>query len=108
MHLPAFNTVRYLNTFKNLYTRVYERSGLKVKGHVAVQSKLLRIMYTLWKNEAYFDPNCQTSGIQEPKLLCSVASIEAHPKKDKTAPITIEAALDELPCNQSPEVFCSV
>lgn len=106
MHLPAFNTVRYLNTFKNLYTRVYERSGLKMKGYVAVQSKLLRMMYTLWKNEAYFDPNYQkTSGNHEPKLLCSGA---ARSGAEKTAPKTFEAALDELPCKQSPEVLCSV
>ena len=108
MHLPAFNAVRYLNTFYNLYSRVYKRSGLKMKGYVAVQSKLLRMMYTLWKNETNFDPNYQTSGIQEPKLLCSVASIEAQTEENKTAPITIEAALDELPCNQSPKVLCSV
>lgn len=91
MHLPAFNAVKYLNTFNNLYTRVYERSGLKMKGYVAVQSKLLRMMYTLWKNEINFNPNYQTSGIQEPKILCSVASIEAQTKENKTAPITIEA-----------------
>lgn len=104
MHLPAFNAVRYLNTFNNLYSRVYKRSNLKMKGYVAVQSKLLRMMYTLWKNETNFDPNYQASGIQESKLLCSVAPLGA----EKTAPIAIRAALDELPCNQSPEVLCSV
>ena len=105
MHLPAFNTVRYLNTFENLYNRVYQRSRIKMKAYVAVQSKLLRMMYTLWKNETNFDPNYQTSGIQEPELLCSVTS---QSEVQKTAPIAIEAALDELPCNQSPEVLCSV
>ena len=74
MHLPAFNTVRYVKTFENLYSRVYEKSGIKMKAYVAVQSKVLRMMYTLWKNETNFDPNYQTSGIQEPKILCSVDS----------------------------------
>jgi len=94
--------------FENLYSRVYKKSGVKMKGYVAVQSKLLRMMYTLWENETNFDPNYQTSGIQKPKLLCSVASIEAQTKETKTAPKAIEAALDELPCNQSPKVLCSV
>ncbi len=105
MHLPAFTSVKYLNSFKNLYERVFKRSELKMKGYVAVQSKLLRMMYTLWKNETMFDPNYQTSGIQESKLLCSVA---ARSGAEKTAPIAIGAALDELPCNQSPEALCSV
>ncbi len=105
MHLPAFNAVKYQRTFKNLYTRVFERSGLKMKGYVAVQSKVLRMMYTLWKNETCFDPNYQTSGIQEPKLLCSVIPQSGI---EKTATIPIVAALDELPCNQLPEVLCPV
>lgn len=56
MHLPAFNVVRYEQTFKELYERVYDRSGLKMKGYVAVQRKLLTIMYTLWKKEEMFQP----------------------------------------------------
>lgn len=105
MHLPAFNAVRYLKTFDELYNRVWERSGIKMKGFVAVQSKLLRMMYTLWKNETIFDPNYGTSSNQETKLLCSVAPLGAQ---EKTAPIAIRAALDELPYKQSTEALCSV
>lgn len=60
MHLPAFNVVRFeLKPFFNLYNRVYEKSSIKMKGYVAVQSKLLTILYTLWKNETAFDETYQ-------------------------------------------------
>ncbi len=75
-----------------------------MKGFVAVQSKLLRMMYTLWKNETNFDPNYGTSGNQETKPLCSVTPLGAQ---EKTAPIAIGAALDELPYKQSTEALCS-
>lgn len=106
MHLPAFNVVRYkVKTFESLYKRVYEKTGIKMKAYVAVQSKLLRMMYTLWKNETEFDPNHQTSGIHEPKTLFSVPPIGAD---KKAAESNETAALDGLPCNQSPEALFSV
>jgi transposase len=58
MHLPAFNVVRYnVKPFVGLYERVYDRSGIKMKAYVAVQSKLLSMMYTLWKGDTAFDQN---------------------------------------------------
>lgn len=105
MHLPAFNMVKYNNkVFENLYNRIFEKTGIKMKGYVAIQSKLLRMMYTLWKNEVNFDPNYQISGIHEPKPLFSVAPIGAQ----KTAEPLSPAALDGLPCNQLPEALFSV
>ena len=106
MHLPAFNVVRcHVQTFENLYKRVYGRRGIKMKAYVAVQSKLLRMMYTLWKNEKEFDPKYGTSGIHEPRALFSVAP---DGKENKTAESDDTAALDGLPCNQSPEALFSV
>ena len=54
-----------------------ERTGIKMKGYVAVQRKLLVLIYTLWKNDMEFDPNYEISGIQEPKPLFSVAPLGA-------------------------------
>ena len=57
MHFPALNVVRYdVGGFKALQERIYERSGLKMKGYVAVQRKLLCLFYTLWKNNQEFNP----------------------------------------------------
>ena len=51
LHLPAFNVVKYEREFRDLYERVYERSGSKMKAYVAVQRKLLCLLYTLWRKE---------------------------------------------------------
>jgi transposase len=71
LHMPALVTVKYEEKiFKNLYTRVYEKSKIKMKGYVAVQKKLLIVMYTLWKNETVYNPmheEIQTSRDDETK-----------------------------------------
>ncbi len=61
--------VRYeQGKFHLLYQRVYERSSIKMKGYVAVQRKLLALIYTLWKKNEAFDNNYQkqASGNEEP------------------------------------------
>lgn len=55
LHMPALLVVRYeQRPFRNLFERVYGRTAIKMKGYVAVQRKLLTIIYSLWKkDEAY-------------------------------------------------------
>lgn len=105
LHMAAWSVVRHkVRPFHHLYERVFERTHIKMKGYVAVQRKLLVMSYTLWKKNQMFDPDYGTSGNHEPKPLCSVGS---EGTRKETASIE-EAALDELPCNQSPEALCSV
>jgi transposase len=105
LHLAAWSVVKHkTKPFHQLYERVYERTGIKMKGYVAVQRKLLVMIYTLWKKNERFDPDFGTSGNHEPKSLCSVGS-EGTLKETAS---TKEAALDGLPCNQLPEALCSV
>ena len=64
MHFPALNVVRYdVGGFKALQERIYERSGLKMKGYVAVQRKLLCLFYTLWKNNQEFNFESQINNV---------------------------------------------
>lgn len=89
MHLPAFNMIRYnVKPFNDLYSRVYERTGTKMKAYVAVQRKLLSYMYTLWKNEENFDPEYPPKPYQKSQI-------------NKTAGSNEPAALDELETNQA-------
>lgn len=55
LFMPAFHAVNVEGNFQDLYLRVFERTKEKMKGYVAVQRKLLCLMYTLWKKEEDFD-----------------------------------------------------
>ena len=57
LFMPAFNVVKYnVGPFADLYERVYSRTMIKMKGYVAVQRKLLVLIYTLWKKNEKFNP----------------------------------------------------
>ena len=104
MFFPAINVVTFKETqFVNLYERVYERTKIKMKGYVAVQRKLLCLIYTLWKKDDTYNPNfAQTSGNNEPKSLFQLCE-EINEKK--VAPEEPEATQDGLPCKKSPEAL---
>lgn len=54
MHLPALAAIRYSERYKAIFTRIVSRNGIKMKGAVAVQRKLLEMAYTIYKtNKAY-------------------------------------------------------
>lgn len=58
LHYPALSAARYEPLFIDLYQRVTERNPkVKMIGLVAVQRKLLVLIYTLYKNNAPYDPN---------------------------------------------------
>lgn len=56
LHCPALTVVKYEPHFQQLYQRVYDRTAIKMKGYVAVQRKLLLLIYTLFKNNVDYDP----------------------------------------------------
>lgn len=63
LHMPSLCVVTAgVKVFEDLYERVYERSGFKMKGYVAVQKKLLVILYTLWKKNEPFDKQYGCTG----------------------------------------------
>lgn len=58
LHMPALCAVREDQPqFKNLYERVYNRTGIKMKGYVAVQKKLLVMVYYLWRKNTKYQAN---------------------------------------------------
>lgn len=77
MHMASLTVVRYnVGTFAALQERIFKRSGVKMKGYVAVQRKLLCLMYTLWKKDEKFDTGksqAQASGVLEEASLFPVA-----------------------------------
>ncbi|MDX1910580.1 MAG: IS110 family transposase [Saprospiraceae bacterium] len=58
LHYPALSAARHEPLLNDLYQRVTERNPkVKMIGLVAVQRKLLVLIYTLFKNNVPFDPN---------------------------------------------------
>lgn len=56
LHFPALSAVKYNDEFKALFARVFERTKIKMKGYVAVQRKLLVLIYVLYKTNQPYDP----------------------------------------------------
>jgi len=56
MHMPALTAIRHDQRFKSVFARIVSRHGIKMKAVVAVQRKLLEIIYTVYKNNTTYDP----------------------------------------------------
>ena len=57
MHLPSLSAVKYNKNHKELYVRLIAKSGIKMKGLIAVQRKLLELIYIVYKNKKGFIQN---------------------------------------------------
>jgi len=55
LHLPALTAIRHDERFKAVFARLVSRHGIKMKAVVAVQRKLLEMMYTLYKTNKKYD-----------------------------------------------------
>jgi transposase len=55
LHFPALAAIRSTETMKALFTRLVSKHGIKMKAAVAVQRKLLELIYVLWKKDVPFD-----------------------------------------------------
>ena len=60
LHYPALTAIRSADLMKALFVRLVSKHGIKMKGVVAVQRKLLKLIYILWKKNEVYDPNYQT------------------------------------------------
>ena len=58
LFMPAFNMVRYkVPAFTSLYTRLTNKGKEKMQAYVAIQKKLLIVLWTLWKKNTVYDNN---------------------------------------------------
>jgi transposase len=61
LYMPALGVVRYdPGGFKTFFERILARHSQKMKAYVAVQKKLLVLIYTLWRKNEPFNPDHQT------------------------------------------------
>jgi transposase len=57
MHMPALCAIRYDERFKAIFARLVSKHGIKMKAAVAIQRKLLEMIYTLYKTGNKYDKN---------------------------------------------------
>jgi transposase len=55
MHLPALTAVKWDDNFRGIYARLVSKHGIKMKALVAIQRKILELIYILFKNETIYD-----------------------------------------------------
>jgi transposase len=56
MYFPAVVSCTHNPIMKNVYVRVIQNKPSKMVGQVAIQRKLLSLIFTLWKNGTTFNP----------------------------------------------------
>jgi len=57
MHLPALAAIRHEKRFKAVFVRLVSKHGIKMKAAVAVQRKLLEMIYTVYSQSTPYDKN---------------------------------------------------
>jgi transposase len=57
LHLPALSAIRNSDRYKAIFERLVVRHGVKMKAAVAVQRRLLELMYILYKTNTPYDKN---------------------------------------------------
>jgi transposase len=55
MHMPALAAIRNDDRFKAIFVRLVSKHGIKMKAAVAVQRKILEMIYTIWATEKPYD-----------------------------------------------------
>ena len=110
LHMPSLIAVRCNEpAFKNLYTRVFERTKCKMKGYVAVQKKLLELIYTLWRKNSAYDStiNALMASDNEDSRVLFLASRSEKNENEiiKVVPLKSSTTQDEHRYKESSEAL---
>jgi transposase len=74
MHLPALAAIRFDEHFKAIFKRLVGKHGIKMKAVVAIQRKLLELMYTLYKKNTPYNKNFIHAKNREAAIATTTAS----------------------------------
>ena len=75
LHMPALCVITHKQKpFIDLFERTFEKHHIKMKSYVAVQKKLLVMIYGIWKNNTAFDQDY----ISAPCSTCNICSKNRH------------------------------
>ena len=62
LYFPAFVAKQHNPVYEAFYERLFARQQVKMQSYVAIQRKLLVLIYTLWKKDEVYDPNFVWTG----------------------------------------------
>jgi transposase len=99
LHMPAFGVITHeQHPFIGLFNRTLQRHGQKMKSYVAVQKKLLVIIYALWKNntsyELNYKPNKHTG--EKEQALSSLPGLAQADNLKNSASLQEQTALHKV------------
>jgi len=69
MHMPALAAIRHDERFKAIFVRLVSKHGIKMKAVVAVQRKLLEMIYIVYKTNTPYDKNYLKRNEKETKNI---------------------------------------
>ncbi len=71
LHMPSMTAIRLNPTLKPFYDRLKPKKVKPIIALVAVQRKLLILMYTLWKNDQYYDEQYEVKKAARKQVLAA-------------------------------------
>lgn len=101
MHMPSLVVIQCkVKPFKDLWDRTYAKHGVKMKSYVAVQKKLLVMIYHLWNKNEIYNANYGLNIQEEEQKFCSRADIFEENKIKKNSPnLKVETTQGKHPVN---------
>ena len=73
LHWPAQVAIKLNPDFQNYAQRIVDKTKIKMKGAVAIQRKLLILVYKLFVNDTVFDPQYQKNKDKENSNLNQIS-----------------------------------
>ncbi|TSJ42255.1 IS110 family transposase [Fluviicola chungangensis] len=75
MYLPAIAAVRSNEKYKEIYTRIVQKQGIKKKALIAIERRLLELCFILFRNKTFFDPTFKEKNSAQPELCAIQANL---------------------------------
>lgn len=69
MFYPALSAIKNNEHFKEFYKRIVERSGVKMKGVMAVSRKILELIFVLFKNGEEYKKDYEKNRVEAQLIL---------------------------------------
>jgi len=110
MYFPAMVASRFNPEMKKTYERLIKNKPSKKIGLVAIQRKLLVLLYTLWKKDEPYDENYKQKRaseihIEEVPFSSSTQRVEMNENEKVDGEINPPSTQNELQCNSTSEVL---